>query len=167
MSWGSGIRQVETEGRYGDCSGYVLEASRGQLVRYLAQFSLRAAAIAYLVRERCAQVSILSGLYVSEESRGQGHGAALLRQFLGEMAEEGCDAVLLVADASQAQRPGFSLQSFYQGFGFVPVCETAAGPLMVYPEDVGLALQEGLATRGVSPCGEAEPKGEAVAGNVY
>lgn len=167
MSWGSGIRQVEAEGRHGDCSGYVMEASRGQLVRYLAQFSSRAAAIAYLVRERCDQVSILSGLYVSAESRGQGHGTALMRQFLAEMAEEGCDAVLLVADASEEQRPGFSLQSFYQGFGFVSVCQTATGPLMVYPEDVGLELQECLATSMAPLRGEAESNGEAVAANDY
>lgn len=144
MSEVNGIRQIEAEGRHGECTGYSLDASRAQLLKYLAQFTYRSTVIAHLVRENCQQVAILGGLYVEEGSRGQGHGAALLKRFLAEVVDEGCEAVLLVADASQAQRPGFSLPDFYQGFGFVPVCETTAGPLMVYPEDIGLELQESL-----------------------
>lgn len=145
MGWRmSSLRHIEIDEPWGGCSGYCVDASQEQIPNYVAEYSPHAPLVAEWLRSRCKRVAILKNLNVHEEYRGKGNGAFLLEDFLATAGDHGTDAVLLVADSVETQRPGFSLAKFYAEYGFVAVCNTGAGPLMVYPEDVGLELQADL-----------------------
>lgn len=145
MGWRmSSLRHIEIDEKWGGCSGYCVDSSQEQISNYLAEYSSHAQLLAEQLSARCKRVAILKNLNVHEEHRGKGNGAYLLEDFLAAAEDLGATAVLLLADSAEAQRPGFSLAKFYAEYGFVAVCTTGAGPLMVYPEDIGLEVQAEL-----------------------
>lgn len=73
-------------------------------------------------------VAILSDLYVSEDSRGEGHGDYLVNQFLEKVSYP---FVILFADKSNEQQEGFNLLEFFSQFGFEQYSDCGDVVLMV------------------------------------
>lgn len=79
-----------------------------------------------------AVIAFLNNINVNEESRGQGVGNDILEQFLDCAQGAQAQAVVLLADTSETQNPGFDLVKWYEGWGFKTLMETPSGPLMLY-----------------------------------
>lgn len=60
-------------------------------------------------------ITIMTHLSVDEDRRGKGVGTELVNEFL-ELADS--PIVILIADETNDQNKGFSLETFYEGFGF-------------------------------------------------
>lgn len=71
--------------------------------------------------DRYQRIGFLGSLHVAKESRGQGVGAALMREFMAKVSPK-TEVDLVIAEISNPQRKGFDLQTFYESFGFEPVC---------------------------------------------
>jgi GNAT superfamily N-acetyltransferase len=97
------------------------------------------AAVTRAVRLLCGSVAICKSIHVDEESRGQGIGGSLLNAMLERCS---ADVVLLISDANEGQADGFVLQDWYERNGFARIADTAAGPLMAFPEDVAEGILE-------------------------
>ena len=66
---------------------------------------------------------------VEDEHMGKGHGTELLEAFIEEAAENGAQAILIVADIYEDNE--FDLVKWYERWGFQTITQTSAGPMMV------------------------------------
>lgn len=135
---------IEIDENYGSASGYVVESTREQVGNYLSEYSEHSEKIADWLKENVQFIGILKNLNVEENKRGNGYGNELLERFLGEAEQEMASAVILISDDGELQADGFVLDRWYEGYGFVSVQPTSAGPFMVYPEEIGERIKSEL-----------------------
>lgn len=134
------MRYIDITHEYGSAEGYEINTSEVNARNYLAEYTELSDSIADWLKDNHETVALLKNINVDEECQGQGFGSELLSDFIDETD----GIVLLIADKAESQREGFSLETWYEGFGFASVLETGAGQLMVMPEEVGLALKDHL-----------------------
>jgi N-acetylglutamate synthase-like GNAT family acetyltransferase len=139
------MQHIDQSLAFGGASGYVVESSREQVRNYLGDFTDQAPKIAAWLTARVGYVGVLKNLNVDEEARGQGTGTRLLEGFLDEALQHQAGAVILIADADEKQQAGFDLEHWYASHDFTAVMPTSAGPVMVFPSDLGERLKEDLA----------------------
>lgn len=132
---------IDIEEDFGAVSGYVVGSHKVQVRNYLAEYTAENEFVAAWVAQHTTCVALLKNLNVEELKRGKGLGNDLLDRFIAEAEDELADAILLIADSGEIQNEGFSLTQWYERHDFVQVLQTGAGPLMVYPSEVGIALR--------------------------
>lgn len=81
------------------------------------------------IKNKYKRIAIIKNLNVDEELRGQGLGNTLMSYFFNETT---ADIILLIADISESQLPGFDLSKFYENWGFEYIMPTFMGSLMLY-----------------------------------
>ena len=80
---------------------------------------------------KCFQrVGMLTKIFVHDEHRGANHGNAMMQCFMTEISAN-TDIDILFARIDNGQRPGFCLQTFYEGYGFESVIKIGGELLMV------------------------------------
>jgi GNAT superfamily N-acetyltransferase len=135
-------QEISISHRNGSAEGYVVSSDAQNVKNFLEREvgCEVGAQIAGFLKGKTGNVAIFKSLHVDEKKRGKGIGSDLVGQFFDEAGD--VDAVLLIADAHESQRKGFSLEAFYEGFDFESVIGTSAGPLMVYPTDLAEEVRE-------------------------
>lgn len=82
----------------------------------------------YLEKEGVSHLTLLQSIYLDNDVRGKGIGTKLLKEFLSQAPRP----VILICDNLESQKEGFSLQSFYEKYGFVETGhKTLSGPIMI------------------------------------
>jgi predicted GNAT family N-acyltransferase len=76
-------------------------------------------------------IAVLNNINVDAECRGRGLGNTLMEEFLDAVYE--ASSFVLESDSGEAQRPGFNLEEWYEGFGFYTEGRDSSGtnPIMV------------------------------------
>lgn len=137
-------QEIQINDDNGSAEGYVVSSSSENVANFLerevgAELGEQILAI---LRDKTQRVAVFKNLNVDEDSRGNGVGTDLACRFFDAAGH--IDAVILIADAVESQRDGFSLKAFYEGFDFEKVAGTPAGPLMVCPIELAEEIREHL-----------------------
>lgn len=120
----------DTEEGDGNIFGYVIDTDEVQLVNYFVNNHGVSEDIINAIRAKYDTIAIARGMHVDDDYRNQGHGSELLEAFMTEAADEGAQAVLLIADTLEDNE--FDIVKWYETWGFEVVGQTGQGPFMVY-----------------------------------
>lgn len=83
----------------------------------------------WVKKQGIVELAILKNLYVDSSSRGKGFGTKLLDRFIQQV---GSYHIILIVDNLESQVEGFSLEKWYQQWGFEYTgFKTLSGPIMV------------------------------------
>lgn len=134
------MQHIDIDHEFGSANGYAISSDQIGPRHYLSQYTDLSESIMDFLKEQHESVTLLKNINVDEDHQGEGIGSDLLSDFIGR--SEG--PILLISDKYESQREGFSLDQWYEGFGFVTVAETGSGSLMAFPEEVGLELKDHL-----------------------
>lgn len=135
------LSHIDIDEKHGAVSGYVVGSDKEQVEVYLSEYSDLAPAIAAWMKSNCSKVALLKNINVDSKKRNKGCGNDLLQQFFDESRIEGAEAIILISDSAETQKKGFVLERWYQDKGFVSIAPTGAGPIMVYPKELGARLK--------------------------
>ena len=141
------LKHIEISEEFGVASGYVVASDKVQISNYLSNHTNDFEIIADWLKKNTELVGLLKNINVFENRRGQGYGNDLIGQFLDEAISNSANAVILIADAGEEQPEGFVLESWYESQGFIAVNNTSCGSFMVFPEEIGEALKEHMASK--------------------
>jgi len=117
-----------TEDYEAGASGYVVDSMAEQVENWLYRNDVDPKWKDH-IREY-DRVAFFNNLWVDEEAQGQHIGVNMLDDFVNEAADNGAEAIYLIADRGESQREGFELTNFYERNGFEKIEDTVGGPLM-------------------------------------
>lgn len=141
------LKHIEISEEFGVASGYVVASDKVQIANYLRSYTGDFRVIADWLKDNTSLVGVLKNIIVFEDRRGQGYGNDLLGQFLDEAISNSANAVILISDSGEEQPEGFVLESWYESQEFTAVSSTSCGSFMVFPEEIGEALKEHIASK--------------------
>lgn len=119
----------DTENDEGNIFGYVVDTDEEQLVNYFVLNHGVSKLVINEIRRAFDTVAVLRNVVVEDEYMNRGHGTELMEAFIEEAAENGAQAILLVADTLEDNE--FDLVKWYEGWGFESIAQTGSGPMMV------------------------------------
>lgn len=118
-----------TDDEEGNIFGYVVDTDEEQLVNYFVLNHGVKESVINAIRKKYSTVAVARNISVDEEHQNKGHGTELMGAFIEEVAGEGAEAILCVADTLEDNE--FDLVKWYEGWGFETVAQTGSGPFMV------------------------------------
>lgn len=128
----NGITDLEATAAGGSASGYAVDTDQEQLPNWLSvRHHIDDPNLLSDLRSRFGRIAFLNNINVAEGFRGKGVGSGLLDRFIDEACDDGAEAILLLADAGETQREGFSLVAWYESRDFIVLTHTPGGPLML------------------------------------
>lgn len=87
-------------------------------------------ALFYYLDDFTPSIGMVGSVLVDRSARGKGVGSNLMDQYMKEISSH-TDIDILFARTDGPQRDGFSLEAFYQGYGFKAVHKSCGELLMV------------------------------------
>jgi GNAT superfamily N-acetyltransferase len=131
---------LDEDGFSGSVEAYVVASSEVNLENFLSSHLGAQPALLAAIRLHATTVLVLKSLNVAEEYQGRGFGSRALNALL----QQPVDAVVLVMDRLEEQRPGFSLDQFYSQHDFQVIAEHMDSPVMLYPSEIAKAIKSQL-----------------------
>lgn len=126
----------EEQNCVGSFEGYVVNKSEENWRFYLEREITSNDVLNFLLKriEESAveKIAVLKSINVDEEFRGSGFGAELMDNFLEQASDHGADLYMLVADDMEIQKKGFSLNKWYEDYGFEIVKPQSDTTFMVW-----------------------------------
>jgi GNAT superfamily N-acetyltransferase len=119
----------DTENDEGNIFGYVVDTDEEQLVNYFVMNHGVSMDVIDAIKAEYKTIAIARGMTVEDEHMNKGHGTELLEAFIEEAAENGAQAILIVADIYEDNE--FDLVKWYERWGFQTITQTSAGPMMI------------------------------------
>lgn len=120
----------------GSLSG-VIHNSRQHLTNWLDSHRVAdtvRTTLALISHQMLFPIACLNNIEVDEDSRGMGIGSCLMDMFFDIIDGEAVTAILEV-DTGQEQTPGFDLESWYSGYGFLNISGESSYPIMLWTAD--------------------------------
>lgn len=112
----------------GEFIGYVTTADEPELKNYLNSQGADKEIINDLTN-RYQTIGVFRNLYVNPESRKQGIGNKLISSAIKDAADNGAEAIVLVADIHQSNE--VDLVRWYKSFGFKIIGDASGDPIML------------------------------------
>jgi GNAT superfamily N-acetyltransferase len=122
------IFHIDQSNEGGNLEGYVVSTQEPQLLNYLLGQGASMDLIKTL-SEQYKTVAIIRNMYVDEEERGKGYGNQLVSNAIDDAADHRANAIICVADMSEANI--IDLVKWYENFGFEKVGKAGSDPIMV------------------------------------
>lgn len=133
----------EESGFNGSCEAYLISTQKENLLNWLQKETPRAEQIYKSIQKLTGEILIVKNLNVDEKFQGQGFGTQILCDLINDSYT---NAAILVCDIGESQKEGFILEKFYESHDFKTIATNNDYPLMVYPQELALAIISELNT---------------------
>jgi N-acetylglutamate synthase-like GNAT family acetyltransferase len=124
---------VEREDGQAIAEGFVVNSDRSPVSNWLEYRNGIFESAAPEAISSHQRVAFVNAMEVDWDIRCEGHGNALLEEFIRQARLAGAQAVFTHVDTSEEQTDGFTVEGWLSEWGFEKVCDTDNGALMSMP----------------------------------